>query len=177
MNLNQKLNMNIESGAFDSLRDDFNKILKRTLANMEKKESDAAEITLKLKINLLRRTIPDYTGSQPAEREALQPKIEHKIGSVMQIKDEECGFLKGEYELVLDDSIGDYVIRPIDDGQIDLFTERDCRGNIVYYGADEEKEAEIQESGAILLGNGEETSETIVGRLKKKYGKDEEQNG
>ncbi len=163
MNPNKSYEMKIESEAFDALREDLNKVLTRTLANMEKRESEQAVITTKLTITLVKATVPDYNSAVSNTREICKPKIEHKVGSVMQIKDEESGALKGEYELVWDPAKGDYVIRQIDNGQIDLFTQRDEKGDIIYDADYTEKDDEqrlIEDKLRMLVeGNSEESED------------------
>lgn len=122
MNRNDILTLNIDSNAFAAMKEDFNKVLRRTLSNMQTKESDAATLTVKLSISLSEIEVPDLNSSSDfATRKAYKPRFDHKINSVMQIKTEESGSLKGEYELVWDEDEQDFVMRPIDNGQWTLF--------------------------------------------------------
>ena len=125
--------LNIEGQAFASMREDFNKVIKRTVNNMEEKASNNAEITIKLKIEL----VPDYLPPQQSDQEGraiLKPKFEHKVSSVMNTKFEEAGSLKGDYELVWDEELQDYVARPIGFEQTSIFDDKtNC-----YYGEAEE---------------------------------------
>lgn len=114
--------LNLESDTFADMKADFNKVLKRTLNNMEMKGSDIAEMTIKLKINLLEAEAPDYDiVSHHATREIIKPVFSHKVSSLFQIKDEESGVLKGDYELVWDKEIGDFVMKPITSSQQSFF--------------------------------------------------------
>ena len=118
---NNVLALTMESEAFTALKSDFNQVLRRTLTNMERKESEQAELTLKLKISLEKDTAPDFREVRyRAERDIVRPTFTHKISSVMQIKCEKSGILSGDYELVWDADSGDYIMRPIDNGQISL---------------------------------------------------------
>lgn len=122
MNSNDILKLNINSNAFESMKADFDKVLKRTLVNMQNKESDEATLTLKLSISLTEMEVPDFESASPnAMRKIHNPRFDHKVSSVMQIKTEESGHLKGEYELVWDEEAQDFVMKPIDDGQRTLF--------------------------------------------------------
>mgnify|MGYP006896636251 CR=1 FL=1 len=132
MDRNQMYQMNIDSGAFAAMREDFNKVLTRTLKNALNKEGDCAELTIKLKISLERTKAPNFDPCGDPEKDIVKPKFDHKVGSVMNIKDEESGSFKGEYELVWDEDLQDFVVRPIDNGQMDLFTTRDGNGDIIY---------------------------------------------
>ncbi len=49
-NKNNAFALTLDSDAFGALKDDFNTILTRTLMNMEERESETAEITVKVKI-------------------------------------------------------------------------------------------------------------------------------
>lgn len=114
--------LNLESDAFNALKTDFNQILRRTLAGMEQKEAEDATITLKLGIALTRDMVPDPTiVAYEAQREIVRPAFTHKISSVMQYKDEKSGILSGNYELVWDKELCDYVMREITNGQTSLF--------------------------------------------------------
>lgn len=115
--------LTLDSDAFNSLKTDFNQILRRTLSTMLQKEGEKAELKMSLKITLTEGTAPDLDERKyEAERGVIIPKFEHKISSVMQYKDEKSGFVGGaEYELVWDKEKSDYVMRPIKDAQITLF--------------------------------------------------------
>lgn len=121
--MNKKdLALTINSDTFTAMKNDFDKVLTRTLSNMLGKESEDATITLKLSISLREDEAPDFEATYPNAIRAIQkPRFDHKISSVMQIKTEESGSLKGEYELIWDKDKGDYVMRPIDNGQQSLF--------------------------------------------------------
>ena len=113
------LNLSIDSSVFDAMREDFDKVLKRTIGNMEVKDSDEATLTLKLSIMLKATDVPDYESADPgAMRTIHKPKFDHKVSSVMQIKTEESGKFSGEYELVWDDELQDFVMKPIENGQM-----------------------------------------------------------
>jgi len=111
--------VNINDNTFMDMKADFNNVLKKTLTNMELKESDAAEITLKLKITVTRENSP----FEEPIREIVVPKFDHRVSSVMQIKDEAIGSLGGNCELVFDTIAGEWVMREIDTGQQSLFDE------------------------------------------------------
>ena len=119
MKENSILNLSIESSVFDALKRDFDKVLKRTIGNMQVKESEEATLTLKLSILLKEIEVPNYESDDPtAMRIVHTPQFDHKVSSVMQIKTEESGKFKGEYELVWDEELQDFVMKPIDNGQM-----------------------------------------------------------
>lgn len=147
MNRNDILTLNIDSNAFAAMKEDFNKVLRRTLSNMQTKESDEATLTLKLNIRLTEMVVPDYSSHDTfATRTIHNPRFDHKINSVMQIKTEESGSLKGEYELVWDEDEQDFVMRPIDNGQRTLFDD-----DVPYTAYTEVVEADVVESTAPAL--------------------------
>lgn len=113
-----------ESEALSALKGDFNQVLVKTLANMKKKESEHAEITLKLTIDLTEGTAPDFENSTPdyqAERDIVKPVFLHKVSSLIKIKDEKSGVFSGDYELVWDDEKDGFIIRTINNSQMSLF--------------------------------------------------------
>ena len=142
------------------MREDFDKILKRTVNNMELKGSNTAEVTVKLKIEL----VPDYlppASSDEEGRAILKPKFEHKVSSVMNTKFEESGSLKGDYELVWDEQAQDYIAKPIGFQQMSIYdTEKGC-----YEGYAEEV---VDESPLMIEGatrddeNNDELQEELV---------------
>lgn len=146
MNSNDILKLNINSNAFENLKADFDKVLRRTLGNMQIKESDEATLTLKLSIKLTEMEVPDFDAAYPnAMRKIHKPRFDHKVSSVMQIKTEESGHLKGEYELVWDEEAQDFVMKPIDDGQRTLFDEDIVNGDYaVVVDADDIEEDEVK---------------------------------
>jgi TRAP-type C4-dicarboxylate transport system substrate-binding protein len=108
--------LTLSSDTFNALKSDFDQVLRKTLTNMENKESEQAELTVKLKISLMKEQAPNFDSLIPgAQREVIKPKFDHKVSSVMQIKDEKTGTLSGNYELVWDGELGQYVMREIKD--------------------------------------------------------------
>ncbi len=138
----KKYTLTLDSDAFNSLKSDFNQILRSTLNNMIQKEGEKAEVKISLKITLTQSTAPDLEEHRyEAEREVIVPKFEHKVTSVMQYKDEKSGITGGaEYELVWDKDAMAYVMRPIKDGQLSLFDEPEDDG-YAYEGTDDDAEA------------------------------------
>jgi len=115
--------MTLESDVFNAMKSDFNKLLRKTLSTMLQKEGEKAELKLSLKISLTQGEARDFEEARyEAQRDVILPKFEHKISTVMQYKDELSGFVGGaEYELVWDKGKSEYVMRPIKDGQMDIF--------------------------------------------------------
>lgn len=113
--------LNLDSDAFGALKTDFNQILRRILSKMEKHESEEAKMNVEMKISLQKVDARDLSSNGNHTREVLKPTFKHKVTSAISLKDEKSGFLGGNYELVWDEDSGDYILRPIDDGQYSLF--------------------------------------------------------
>lgn len=122
---NNGYKLNIESDAFKSMRNDFDKLLKKTLYNMTAKESNSAELTIKLKIDLLPTQTIGYRDGKESVDEYLKPTFTHKINSVMTTKLEESGIFNGEYALVWDEELQDYVAKPVGAQQASFFDNED----------------------------------------------------
>lgn len=157
MNNQNTLTLKIESEAFAPLRTDLNTILKRTLTNMEHKQSDTAEISVKLKIELAKMPIRDDAFDDNL-RYTVRPKFVHKVSSVLQVKDEESGSMSGEYELVWDDEAGEYVMRPIHDPQISMDDSDDSIDD-EYQECTVSDPAELSAPATFLLESGETETE------------------
>ena len=95
--------LNLDSDVFLGLKTDFNKILRRTLSNMESKHSDEAEVTVKLKISTKNDMVPDFVSGNGMNREIVRPSFIHKVESVMKIQEKVSGHVSGDYEMVWDE--------------------------------------------------------------------------
>lgn len=111
------MNLSLNSDTFSILKDQFDKVLNRTVGNMQMKGADDAVVTLKLSIGLdtESRSTPD------GNKDFVIPTFKHDISSVMQVKDKVSGQLVGDYQLVWDEDEQRYVMRTIDNGQTSLY--------------------------------------------------------
>lgn len=114
MRIPREFKLTLSDDTFNALKVDFDKVLSRTLANMQEKGSEAAELKISLKIALSSAEesdirIDDFDGT----REVVIPRFDHKITSAIQIKDEASGTLGGNYELVFDKAFQAWVLREI----------------------------------------------------------------
>lgn len=123
------LPMSLKSDTFNALCSDFDDVLRSTLRGMVETEQDTAEISVKVKISLTESSAPDFSvaGGQQT-REITKPKFDHTVSAVIQRKEKKTGTLAGEYELVWDSESGRYVMRPIDNWQMNMF---DGDGSVV----------------------------------------------
>lgn len=116
------LPLSLKSDTFNALCSDFDQILRSTLTGMEETEQDVAEIAVKVKITLTPDSAPDFTVAGGQQTRAItKPKFDHTVSAVIQKKEKKTGTLAGNYELVWDRETCKYVMRPIDNGQMNLF--------------------------------------------------------
>lgn len=109
--------LSLNADTFQSLKNDFDTILNRTIGNMTMKGADEATITLKLSVGLEKRSVDTMNGIQ----DVTKPTFKHDISSVMQVKDKMTGQFKGEYGMIWDEDEERWVLRKIDNGQMNLF--------------------------------------------------------
>lgn len=108
-------NLHIADSAFEGMRRDADRVLQKLLKNMVEKESLEGSVTIKIDVSLtqefIQNTDPDIEGET---RKVLSPAFTHKVGSMMQIKDEAKGGINYEgMEMVWDDELKEFVVKPI----------------------------------------------------------------
>jgi len=114
MPIPKEFELTLNDDTFNTLKADFDGILKKTLFNMQKKDSDVAEIRISLKISFDKEMVPDASvNNMDGQREVVIPKFDHKVSSVLQIKDELSGTLSGKYELEYNKARKNFVMREI----------------------------------------------------------------
>lgn len=113
--------LSLSGDTFEGLKGDFDQILHNTLTNMESKNADTAELSIKLKISTKKES--DARTGKP--RTLTIPSFEHSVQSVLQIKNKKGGSMGGNYELVLDENTGEFVMKFISDGQTSLFDQEE----------------------------------------------------
>lgn len=108
-------NLHINDSAFEKMRADADRVLQRLIKNMVEKDSLDGKVTITIDVSLTQEFIPNRDPNIQGEtRRVLMPKLSHKVGSVMQIKNETKGDTNyDEMELVYDEESGEYVLRPI----------------------------------------------------------------
>jgi len=121
--MRKKYEVTMESDMFSALRSDCNQLLRNIISNMLDKGGEKAEMRIVLKISLTEGETPDLEEARyEAQRETIIPKFEHKITTVMQYKNEKDGYVGGpEYELIWDKDKAEYVMQPLQDGQISIY--------------------------------------------------------
>lgn len=118
-----KMELSLDSEAFNGFKADFRQLLNSTLNTMQQKDVETASITAKFEISLQPCVNPNMGAPDSAEeREIIMPMFKHKVTASMHLKAEKAGFLGGsDYELLWDRASGNYVMVPIADNQSSLF--------------------------------------------------------
>lgn len=115
--MNKEMILSLNGNTFQRLKQDFDAVLNRTVGNMTMKGAEDATITMKLDLSLEKSSVGAGNGVQ----EVTIPSFKHTISSVMQVKEKMTGQLAGEYSMVWDEDEEYWVLRKIENGQMDLF--------------------------------------------------------
>lgn len=107
--------LHIEDDTFKNMRMDADQVLQKLLKNMAEKGSLEGRLTITLDLSFTEEMVqnrdPDIDGET---RIVHTPKFQHKVGSVLQIKNEQKGDINCDgMEMVWDEDKGEYVLRPI----------------------------------------------------------------
>ncbi len=114
--------LSLNGDTFNALKSDYDAMLRQTLTKMEDLKVEDATITVKVAVTLEKDQARDFQANgYDAMRDIVKPTFKHEISTVMQVKDNKSGSLGGTMELVWDQELGQYVMRPIDNGQTTLF--------------------------------------------------------
>lgn len=163
-------NLHINDSAFEGMRHDADRVLQKLLKNMVDKDSLEGSVTIKIDISLAPEYIANMNPNIEGEtRRILTPAFTHKIGSMMQIKDEAKGGINYEgMEMVWDDELKEFVVKPIaDTAQRSIFDAdfqccEDVDSEVVY--EEEQPTLEGRRISALpgpSAGEGEETEEGV----------------
>lgn len=150
-NANEKV-ISIKNDTFDSLKEDLDTILQRTMDNMTMRGAEDAVITIKLAIAIEKENVRDYqlsNDTQDITREVKIPTFKHDISSVMTVKEKKSGIMSdASLEMVYDGDEMKWVVRKIDDGQMSMYDEQEEKvyeaevTDVEYTEAEEEDVAE-----------------------------------
>ena len=114
--------LSLNGDTFNALKSDYDAMLRQTLTKMEDLKVEDATITVKVAVTLEKDQARDFQANgYDAMRDIVKLTFKHEISTVMQVKDKKSGSLGGTMELVWDQELGQYVMRPIDNGQTTLF--------------------------------------------------------
>lgn len=111
--------LSLKSTTFASLRTQFEKTLHNLLVKMEAREEHEGELSLKVKVTLI-RTIVMENGEQ---RPRTEPAFSYVVQSTVQDKEKRKGRTKEGCELLWDEAKSTFKIQSITDGQTSLFEE------------------------------------------------------
>lgn len=111
--------------AFVPVVQDAERVLQRLLKNMADKGSSDGSLTIKVDVEMVMSVVQNFDPNIEGDtRKVLLPKLSHKVSSVMQIKDEIKGGVNTDgYELVWDDDLGEFVLKPVAQAQQTIFDE------------------------------------------------------
>lgn len=115
------MDLSLNSEVFLALRASFDDMLKKVLQNMLEQKNDTAEINVKVKIKLEKSYI---NVTYEDQREVITPIFQHKVTSMLQVKDEQSGSFNGnngKYELLWDDEREKYILTEMQIAQTSLF--------------------------------------------------------
>lgn len=111
-NLIEETTLHFGDETFKKLRDDADQVLQKLLANMAEKGSPEGKLTITLDVVFDEESIADKKNG--GTRLIHTPKFQHKVGSVLQIKNEQKGDMNCDgMEMVWDDEKNEYVLRSI----------------------------------------------------------------
>lgn len=111
--------LSLSSDTFNSMKTDFDMLLRKLITEMERREEEDATINIKVAVHLEQDQARDFeAGNYDAMRDIIKPTFKHEITTVLQVKDKKSGSLGGNLEMVWDRDAHDYVLRDIDNGQV-----------------------------------------------------------
>ena len=115
----KEMTLHFDDAVFDKLRGDADQVLQKLLSNMTQKGSTEGKVTITIDVSFIEETVqnmePDIDGEL---RLVHTPKFTHKIGSVLQIKNEQKGgMICDGMEMVLDEERKEYILKSILGGE------------------------------------------------------------
>jgi hypothetical protein len=115
----KEMTLHFDDAVFDKLRGDADQVLQKLLSNMTQKGSTEGKVTITIDVSFIEETVqnmePDIDGEL---RLVHTPKFTHKIGSVLQIKNEQKGgMICDGMEMVFDEERKEYILKSILGGE------------------------------------------------------------
>lgn len=107
--------LHIDDETFRKMRIDADQVLQKLLKNMAEKGSLDGKITINIDISFTEETVQNKDSNIEGDiRVVHTPKFQHKVSSVLQIKNEQKGDMNCDgMEMVYDELKKEYVLRPI----------------------------------------------------------------
>lgn len=119
--MSNKIELSLESSAFNALKSDFKQLLNATIDAMQNKGVEESSINIKLDISLDNIGNPNVNApDDPSETDIVIPMFKHKITSQMKFKAEKSGFLGGDFQITWDKESGTWALMPLNDSQMSL---------------------------------------------------------
>lgn len=111
----EETTLHIEDDTFKKLRTDADQVLQKLLANMAEKGSLEGKMTITIDVSFTEETVQNRDPNIEGDMRVVHtPKFQHKVGSVLQIKNEQKGDMNCDgMEMIWDNEKGEYVLRPI----------------------------------------------------------------
>lgn len=107
----------LEDELFEKARNSFNTVMQRMLKNMIQSQSEDGSITMKVEVHMTAESMQDFSqGAKNAYRDVRTPQFKHKISSQVTVKDEASGDSAPGLELVWDEDLQMFVLKPITGG-------------------------------------------------------------
>lgn len=107
--------LHIDDETFRKMRIDADQVLQKLLKNMAEKGSLDGKITINIDISFTEETVQNKDSNIEGDiRVVHTPKFQHKVSSVLQIKNEQKGDMNCDgMEMVYDELKKEYVLKPI----------------------------------------------------------------
>lgn len=111
--MNNYEEMKIESDVFTTARENFDLLMQRLFASMEKNNSDEGSITLKVDLQMKQDWVPNGEGGSV---EVNKPAIKHKVTISVPVSDSMSSKKDTGMNLVWDEELNRYVLRYTNEG-------------------------------------------------------------
>lgn len=111
----EETTLHIEDDTFKKLRTDADQVLQKLLANMAEKGSLEGKMTITIDVSFTEEMVQNRDSNIEGDMRVVHtPKFQHKVGSVLQIKNEQKGDMNCDgMEMIWDNEKGEYVLRSI----------------------------------------------------------------
>lgn len=135
--MNNYEEMKIESDVFTTARENFDLLMQRLFASMEKSNSDEGSITLKVDLKMKQDWVPNGEGGSV---EVNKPVIKHKVTIAVPVKDSMDSKKDTGMNLVWDEELNRYVLRYINEGGQQSLFDPDYEQNLKGEDAEDENQ-------------------------------------
>ena len=135
--MNNYEEMKIESDVFTTARENFDLLMQRLFASMEKNNSDEGSITLKVDLQMKQDWVPNGEGGSV---EVNKPVIKHKVTIAVPVKDSMDSKKDTGMNLVWDEELNRYVLRYINEGGQQSLFDPDYEQNLKGEDAEDENQ-------------------------------------